>query len=647
MSINGSSASLPELSSKAKIFYRDESEKYLVHVYQYSTTSRKSNTMKPAAVIYPANVNDIIAVVKHAKERGIGVAVRTGGHQYSGACSTSGDNIQLDLSGTFQSEEDYDFDSSKNLLHIGVSFSLLEMNAHLRKRGLFLPHGQCVHVHLGGHVLTGGYGQLIRAFGLLSDYVEGFDIVLASGNHVTIWRPDSELADKDRTPEQEQFDNDLYWAVLGGSPGNYGILTHVWFRPLHDADYPDSRGMKLMSVYSKEKLEKVLKIIAEINDDLDFPRDFDVCCTVLSDSMEGHSFRSFFNLKPPKYMNLDEKMLHEHPEQYGDGIDYAEKGKMALPGIPLPLIVIYFQWANVQGEKETFGKDQKHWFKRFREATFPNVMGVGFETLCDSFFTPAAKVLKNLIMDKEVMNWLYLSEDEHTPMSELMRYWCWEDIREYVKPYEKRLFWSNKHDLSTNGWPAWLAERVNQIIEDNDKDTCVVMQTQTNGGKNSIFRLNGRPELNHGCHSWRNDTSQGFSLDCFYQPEDADDKKDGRLKRVLQWQAENDTCSQKGGIFCNEDRRFFWGSYQRFGDPDGGANLHEVRDKYFDSEEKYQKLVQIKRRVDPEYIFTANMFGVDANNAPENRQLRIVGRGYDINTSSKPNDSLGNGTKSC
>ena len=55
-----------------------------------------------------------------------------------------------------------------------------------------------------------------------------------------------------------------------------------------------------------------------------------------------------------------------------------------------------------------------------------------------------------------------------------------------------------------------------------------------------------------------------------------------------------------------------------------------MREKYFDSEEKYQKLVQIKRRVDPEYIFTANMFGIDANNAPENRQVLITGRGYNM-----------------
>ena len=78
--------------------------------------------------------------------------MRCGGHQYSGASSTSGDNIQLDLSHIFK---DFTYDRDQNLIHTGVSLSLKEMNDHLRELELFVPHGQCLHVFLGGHMQTG------------------------------------------------------------------------------------------------------------------------------------------------------------------------------------------------------------------------------------------------------------------------------------------------------------------------------------------------------------------------------------------------------------------------------------------------------------------------------------------------------------
>ena len=492
----------------------------------------------------------------------------------------------------------------------------------------------------------GGYGQLSRAFGLLSDHVEGFEIVLASGEHVTVWKPDSDILDQHPTVKPKQLNDDLYWAVLGGSPGNFGILTHVWLRPRKDKDYPDSRGMKLFTLYSREKLEKILTVIAEMNDDKELSRDFDVCCTLMSDSLNGHFLRNYFKFTA-KYDNLDEKMLIKHPEEYGDGVDYAEKGIMSIPGLPCAAILVYLQWANVKGAAETFSEKHRVWFKRIREATRPNITDDIVEDVCDGVTAPFFDAMKYLVGDGEVRNWLYVSEDDHTPMSKLTRYWCYEDIREYVKPYEKRAYTSNKHDLSTNGWPAWVSGRIDQIVSLDDTNTNIVVQIQPFGGNNSMFYKNGAPELQHGCHSWRQEITMLAVLDCFYQPASENDRCDERLNRVSQWQAENDSSAQKGGIFSGVDRRLLWGSYGRRNDPDAGANLHSVRDKYFDSEEKYCKLVAIKRKVDPDYIFTANMFGVDANNAPKEKRSMALGRGYETDASTsqpKPTSSDGSVT---
>ena len=82
-------------------------------------------------------------------------------------------------------------------------------------------------------------------------------------------------------------------------------------------------------------------------------------------------------------------------------------------------------------------------------------------------------------------------------------------------------------------------------------------------------------------------------------------------------------------VLCERDIRFLWGSHARYDDPDKGAVLDTVWDKYFDTSEKYEKLREIKRRVDPNYIFTANSFGVDATNAPENKNQVIPGKDHD------------------
>ena len=146
---------LPKFSPLTKVFVRG-SKDYEINAYQYATTSHQEGSMSPAAIICPRDVKDIQLAVNHAREQGIGIAVRTGGHMYTGASSTAGDNIQLNLSDTFESViRDFCYDHDTGLLRAGVSFSLLQLNSLLRNMKMFIPHGQCAGVHVGGHVCSG------------------------------------------------------------------------------------------------------------------------------------------------------------------------------------------------------------------------------------------------------------------------------------------------------------------------------------------------------------------------------------------------------------------------------------------------------------------------------------------------------------
>jgi FAD/FMN-containing dehydrogenase len=177
---------------------------------QYATTSREKDYgyMDPGAIIYPKGDADILKAIAYAQEHKLAIAIRTGGHQYSGASSTSGKNIQIDLSKTYR---EYEFDKETSIVTTGVSRMLGSLNPKLQKEGVFVPHGQCAHVHVGGHSHTGGYGVPGRAFGLFGDHIIAIRTITADGRIRWINRDTKD-------PEEA----DLFYATLGGSPGNFG-----------------------------------------------------------------------------------------------------------------------------------------------------------------------------------------------------------------------------------------------------------------------------------------------------------------------------------------------------------------------------------------------------------------------------------------
>jgi len=124
--------------------------------YQYATSSYgDEHKMKPALIVYPTSKADISKAIQYARSEGISIAVRTGGHQYSGASSTMAPNIQLDLKKTFRGTDDRQVfeKDGETFVRTGVSWPLGAFNKFLGENGLFVPHGQCTNVHLGVSIL--------------------------------------------------------------------------------------------------------------------------------------------------------------------------------------------------------------------------------------------------------------------------------------------------------------------------------------------------------------------------------------------------------------------------------------------------------------------------------------------------------------
>jgi hypothetical protein len=422
--------------------YTIGTQEYEDNRYQYATSSYETeNRMNPQLIIQPQNKNDIALALKYAKSQKIAVAIRTGGHQYSGASSTSAPNIQLDLKRTFRGVDDQRFfeTGGKAYVRSSVSWSLGAFNAYLGKHQVFVPHGQCVNVHVGGHVQTGGYGQLGRSFGLFGDHVLSLEVVDHEGNFKEVTRAS---------------DPELFYAILGGSPGNLGVITHFTIEVHRDSDYKGSRGLKSLYWYNPETVKRLLDILAEMSDNEDFARNYDFCISVLSSSFK------LLDLFP----EVDSKMREQHPELYGDD------------GIPFwpRMIVVYAQW--VPFDKEDVC--DMAWFDRIR---------------------------RHSLFDLPVVE---------KSMSELTSDWIFRNVREFDHPYVKCTHLTNSTTLGKDGWASWLASRIDAIVKPDDNRCWLSAQIQCFGGKNSKFVTNAD---NGTSYSWR-DSTVVCTLDCFYGP---------------------------------------------------------------------------------------------------------------------------------
>ncbi|MDH3990029.1 MAG: FAD-dependent oxidoreductase, partial [Gammaproteobacteria bacterium] len=162
----------------------------------------------PALIVQPSGVADIQNAVVFARERGLLVAVKCGGHSFSGKSTCDG-GMQIDLS-RFRHVR---VDESRKIAHVAGGSLLGEIDHECMAHGLVTTAGTVSHTGVGGLTLGGGFGRVGRRFGLALDNVKGVDIVTADGQ--------LRRASAEENP-------DLFWGVRGGG-GNFGIVTSFDF----------------------------------------------------------------------------------------------------------------------------------------------------------------------------------------------------------------------------------------------------------------------------------------------------------------------------------------------------------------------------------------------------------------------------------
>jgi FAD/FMN-containing dehydrogenase len=478
---------------------------YLSRAKVYATTSYPAENLTPLMVAYPRDVEDIVAAIAYARSKNLQIVARSGGHQYSGKSSGGSTTIVLSMDAFDQ------LSVSGNIAEVGPAVALTVLADRFKQEQITIPHGECPKVAIGGHAQTGGYGHLVRNFGLALDYVEAFNIVLADGKLRTVTRP---VPGSVPASDQEKLDREIFWGVLGGNAGSFGIVTNYTFKCIQARDYPNSYGYAATKEYQKSRFQQLMKLVQTWSQGIKagtLPADIDFMMTV-----ESTGRMPFFPILLVEAVSGD------------------------LPAGNAGVI----ENEMLKSIDEAASFEQSNW-----EDFLPHEYGNrSLSDLSDSF----------------VRRWPATTHDG----------------REFPYPYKKRINCTTT--ALTDDFIEQFVDMVDEVLMQTE-GVKLVFQMLMGGGAYQNTERRPATSISH------RDYVFCFVFDLFYRQGFEQDAID--LQNRMQIVVDKHFSG-------NQEQRVFWGS---FGDTD--ISKTEVRQMYYDSEDQYARLQQLKQKVDPNDIF--------------------------------------------
>ena len=197
-------------TSISKVIYTPANSSYSSVLQSYIRNHRFSTptTRKPQVIVTPLSVSHIQATIICSHKHGMQIRVRSGGHDYEGLSFVSDvPFVILDLINLRSISVDVANRSA--WVQSGATVGELYYRIAEKSRTLGFPAGLCPTIGIGGHFSGGGYGTLLRKYGLAADNIV-----------------DAHLIDvKGRFLDRQSMGEELFWAIRGGGGGTFGIIV--------------------------------------------------------------------------------------------------------------------------------------------------------------------------------------------------------------------------------------------------------------------------------------------------------------------------------------------------------------------------------------------------------------------------------------
>jgi hypothetical protein len=159
---------------------------------------------RPALIARCSGTADVITAVNFAREQGLLLSVRGGGHNIAGTALCD-DGLTIDLSGM----KGFHVDLKTRTVRAQPGCRLGDLDRETQVFGLVVPAGIVTDTGIAGLTLGGGFGWLTRRYGYTCDNLLSADVVTADGSFLTASKKEN---------------SDLFWGLRGGG-GNFGIVT--------------------------------------------------------------------------------------------------------------------------------------------------------------------------------------------------------------------------------------------------------------------------------------------------------------------------------------------------------------------------------------------------------------------------------------